>query len=90
MTGEPVVILSEIVEVLARYGGLRCVPQVESAHGIVTVTIVVPLVALEAVELLQDVQYAVDVAQARAFFVKYGIDPSALNAAIERRSERGV
>jgi hypothetical protein len=83
-------LLSEITEVLARYGSLRCVPGVEAEDGEVTITLVFPLNAddtpseLHTCELHNEMRYVRDVASIRGLAARYGIDSAKLEDLLQK------
>ena len=90
---DAVAVLDEVGSILSRFGDLRCVPTVDrDDDGTTTITIVIPSLpehdGLRAYELAQDVAYLIGLAQTRAFFTRYGLDPAALDAMLPDRAER--
>lgn len=76
-----------MADALAAHGELLCVPAVETTDAGVVLTVTVPTVgqasgaaALDAVELLQELQRVADMVQLRALAQRYDIDPAALEA----------
>ena len=87
-------LVSEIADVLASHGRVRCVPTIAEEDSLwsLMVTFHADDVAgsLELLSLADELRYVADVAQMRAFAELYGIEPAALERllpAMPRRQE---
>jgi hypothetical protein len=85
---QAVALVCEVADVLARHGGLTCTPDIDTDQGdgfvlclrVAAGAQATSRDAMGVLELLQDLQRALDVAQLRALAVRYGIDPARLEA----------
>ena len=81
-------LVSEIADVLASHGRLRCVPTIAKEGGRWTLSVTFDSDAaydgLETLSLADELQYVIDVAQLRGFAAYYDIDAADIEAIVTR------